>query len=66
MTSKEIAELLKLKDWSQARLGRELDVHESTVSLWLSGDRHPTGPARKYMREWLDQARKEAELATSK
>lgn len=55
----EIRELMRLKGWSQAELGRQLAAHESTVSLWLSGQRNPRGIACKLMRQWLEEARKE-------
>lgn len=59
MSPKEISELLRLKDWSQAELGRQLGVHESAVSFWVHGERTPGGSSRKFMREWLEAARLE-------
>ena len=55
---KEIEELLKLKGWSQAELGRQLgDLDRSTVNCWLSGARNPGKLAAKQMRAWLLEAR---------
>jgi DNA-binding transcriptional regulator YiaG len=54
----DILELMRLKGWTQAELGRQLEAHESTVSLWISGQRNPRGPACKLMRQWLAEARK--------
>lgn len=58
---KEIHELLELTGWSQVHLAREVGVHESTVSLWISGDREPGGPAKRLIRELLAQARASTE-----
>lgn len=57
MKLKDIRELLELKGWSQADLARRLDMHEATVSRWLSGATKPAGPARILMRQWLAEAR---------
>lgn len=58
--AKEIKELLELKGWSQAELGRQLgDLDPSTVCCWMSGIRNPSKPAAKIMKAWLEEARKE-------
>lgn len=57
MTKKEIAELMRLNSWTQAELARRVEVTEGAISLWLSGQRPVTGPARVLLREWLTQAR---------
>jgi len=62
MTPEEIQELLSAKDWSQAELSRQLGVSEAAVSRWFtdpdSGGRNPGGPARRLMRQWLEEVRK--------
>ena len=58
MTLKDISELLELNGWSQAELGRRLELSEAAISRWFSGQQKPTGPARILMRQWLDEARK--------
>ena len=63
MSRNDILELLDLKGWSQAQLARELGLHESSISLWLSGERNPMGPAKILMRQWLDQERGKAQPA---
>ena len=63
MTAKEIAELMRLKGWSQAQLARELDISESSISRWFSGKQNPTGPTRILLREWLARAKGEKETA---
>ncbi len=54
---KEIQELLDLTGWSQVELADELGVHESTLSLWLSGKRVILEPSRKLLRHFLALAR---------
>jgi transcriptional regulator with XRE-family HTH domain len=61
MSAKEIRELLELRGWSQAELARQLGLHESSVSLWLTEGRTPRGPACILMRQWLIQARQDAQ-----
>lgn len=57
----DIKELMKRKGWSQAELARQLDLSEAAISRWFSQEQNPTGPARILMRQWLDQARAEAQ-----
>jgi transcriptional regulator with XRE-family HTH domain len=61
MKRAELVELLKLTGWSQAELGRRLELSNAAVSRWLTGERSPTGPARILMRQWLDSARENTE-----
>jgi transcriptional regulator with XRE-family HTH domain len=65
MTTKEIEELLKLKGWSQRQLADELEVTEGAVSRWVAAGRVPRGPAAKWMRTWLTEARAKKQLATA-
>lgn len=57
MKPEEIQELLDLKGWSKTKLAAELDMTESSVHYWLSGQRNPIGPAVILMRVWLQEAR---------
>ena len=57
MKPEEIQELMDLMGWSQGRLARELEITPGAVSYWMSRDSVPSGPARKQMRQWLDEAR---------
>ena len=60
MFSNEIQELLELKGWTQVQLAKELQVHESTISLWIHEERKPSNPVKILLRQWLDEARKES------
>lgn len=62
MTKSEIQELLRLKEWSTARLAAELDCSENSVQNWINGRRNPGGPACVLMKLWLKEAREEAKL----
>ena len=57
MSRSEIEDLLKLKGWSQAELGRQLGMSEAAVSRWLTGEREPKTPVKILLRQWLSQAR---------
>lgn len=56
-TRTEIEDLLKLKGWTQAELGRQLGMSEAAVSRWLTGEREPKTPVKILLRQWLSQAR---------
>lgn len=58
MTIAEIEELLRLREWSQAELGRQLGMSEAAVSRWLTGERDPKTPVKILMRQWLIDARR--------
>ena len=57
MSSEEIKELLRLKDWTKTKLAAHLDLGENIVYRWINGDRAPSGPASILMRQWLTEAR---------
>lgn len=59
MTTDDILELMRLKEWSQTRLAAELDLSHAAVQRWLAESRAPRGPARILMRQWLNLARQE-------
>lgn len=65
MAKREILELLELNGWSQAELGRRLELHEAAISRWVRGECAPTGPARILMRQWLDEARTKPKKAVA-
>lgn len=53
---KTVREILRITDWSQAELGRQVGVHEATVSRWLD-DQTPNRPTLVMLRMVLEQAR---------
>lgn len=60
MNVKEVRELMHLKGWNQAELARQLEVTEGAVTRWFKGEHPIIGPTRILLRQWLEQARKEA------
>jgi hypothetical protein len=58
MTPQEVRELLRLKNWSQGELARQLEVQSSTVGRWLKGGLI-AGPTKVILRAWLAQAREQ-------
>ena len=62
MAPAEIRELMELKGWSETKLAAQLDLSQHAVHKWLAEGRKPGGPASILMRQWLDQARKEAKM----
>jgi transcriptional regulator with XRE-family HTH domain len=59
MNSIDIAELMRLRNWSQADLARELGMSEATISRWLSGSRQPTSGTAILLQTWLSAAKDE-------
>ena len=57
MTKEDIIELMEIKGWSRTQLAAQLDVTETTIFGWLSGRRHPGGPAKILMRQFLAEAK---------
>jgi transcriptional regulator with XRE-family HTH domain len=56
MNPTELRELLRLKNWTQKELARQIEVNEGTVSKWLSGVNPLEGPPAILLREWLKRA----------
>lgn len=59
ITLEEIIELMRLREWSQAELARQLGLTEGAISRWLSGENTPVPPTRMLLRQWLAAARLE-------
>ena len=57
MTSTEISELLKLREWSKTDLASRLHVTEAAVWKWYRLGNVPDGPTSVLLYEWLAEAR---------
>jgi len=55
----EMAALLDGMGWSKSKLARRLDVHISSVSRWLSGQR----PIPPNLAEWLHEVAEQLDKA---
>jgi len=61
MEIEEIRELMILRKWSKTQLAAALDLAENAVYRWLDGSRNPQGPACILMKQWLTEARAQAQ-----
>lgn len=63
MTTKEIRELLLLKEWTREELAARLGLKRNTVDRWFVAPeeqrRHPSPEHVAKMRGWLTEARDE-------
>jgi len=57
MSVRDIKELMRLREWSQADLARALEMTEGAVSRWINEGRCPTGGTRQLIMQWLREAR---------
>lgn len=54
MKPQEIRRLLKIKNWSQNELARQLDMDPATVSRWVQGKVEPPGAVSVLLHLWLE------------